>query len=104
MPASPREEYGKEYRADVADFKKGTMSYSQRAALPDMTFGLSWGDRFFDDRLGIVLREFSKLQSGNRVPFLRRQYAAKRVDGTSFVNERPFLFRDEDAICLAYEK
>lgn len=31
------------------------MSYSQRAALPDVTFGLSWGDRFFNDRLGIVL-------------------------------------------------
>lgn len=55
MPASPREEYGKEYRAMPDDFKKGTMSYSQRAALPDVTFGLSWGDRFFNDRLGIVL-------------------------------------------------
>lgn len=55
MMTSPREAFGKEYHATPADFKQGTMSYKQRAALPDVTLGLSWGDRYFDDRLGVVL-------------------------------------------------
>ena len=61
---SPREAYGKEYDAVFSDFGKGTQQFSERAALPDLTFGMTWGDRFLHDRLGIVAA--GSLQNFNR--------------------------------------
>ncbi len=55
MNQSPRGVYGSGYSATLADFKQGALNYSERAALPDFTAGLSWGDRFFNDRLGLVV-------------------------------------------------
>ena len=53
---SPYEQYGKDYKATMADFKNGPTQVS-RHSLPAPNFigGLSIGNRFWKDRLGVIL-------------------------------------------------
>lgn len=53
---SPYEAFGKDYKASTADFKNGATQIN-RHSLPAPNFigGLSVGDRFWKDRLGVML-------------------------------------------------
>ncbi|MEG1521844.1 MAG: TonB-dependent receptor [Bacteroidales bacterium] len=52
---APRDIYGPDHTATMADFKTGSTRISSHRALPDLIGGFMYGDRFFNNRLGVVL-------------------------------------------------
>ncbi|MGI6232161.1 MAG: TonB-dependent receptor domain-containing protein [Prevotella sp.] len=53
---SPYEEYGSEYKASMSDFATGVAHIKQRSMpLPNFIAGLSVGNRFWDNRLGVIV-------------------------------------------------
>ncbi len=52
---SPKERYGSNYRATPADFPVENMIIKNRQALPDVFANITYGDRFLNDRLGVML-------------------------------------------------
>ncbi len=51
---SPRNINGADYSANMNDFKNGTSSLSNKNALPDIVGGFVYGDRFFNEKLGLI--------------------------------------------------
>lgn len=52
---SPYEINGKDYKAVVADFPKGMVDYTAKHPAPNVVGGLSIGNRYFDNKLGVLL-------------------------------------------------
>ena len=53
---APYEAYGSEYKASISDFKNGPVQLkSQSMPAPNFIGGLSVGNRFWNDRLGVML-------------------------------------------------
>ncbi|WP_316793055.1 TonB-dependent receptor [Pedobacter frigoris] len=52
---SPYELYGKSYQATQADFNNSKLDYKFSRPAPNVTGGLSIGQRFLDNKLGIIL-------------------------------------------------
>ena len=54
---SPYEAMGKpeDYRVSIDDFTMKNLHMKWKKPLPDLTAGLSYGDRFFADKLGVML-------------------------------------------------
>ena len=53
---APYEQYGKDYKASMADFKNGPTEVSRHSMpAPNFIGGLSIGNRFWKDRLGVML-------------------------------------------------
>lgn len=52
---SPFEKYGDGYPAKVTDFSTANMIVHHKRPLPDLFAGLSFGNRFFDNRFGMIL-------------------------------------------------
>ncbi|MBS0031240.1 TonB-dependent receptor domain-containing protein [Chitinophaga sp. 22321] len=52
---SPYEINGKNYKATPADFATGTLNYQPKNFAPNVVAGLSVGQRFFDNKLGVIL-------------------------------------------------
>lgn len=52
---SPYEIHGKDYNATPADFATGTLNYKPKNFAPNLVAGLSVGQRFFQNKLGILL-------------------------------------------------
>ena len=51
---SPNEQYGSNYPTDESDFSTKSLHVKKRTPLPDIAAGLAYGDRFFDNRLGLI--------------------------------------------------
>lgn len=56
-PQSPNESAGSagDYGVSADNFTQRNLRVHSRRPLPDLTAGLTWGDRFFSDRLGLIL-------------------------------------------------
>ena len=52
---SPRADYGSDYSATMNDFGKGTSRISYKTPMPNLIGGLSIGNRFLNNKLGVVL-------------------------------------------------
>ena len=52
---SPYETNGKGYNAKSGDFSKGTVDYQQKQPAPNVVGGLSIGQRFLNNKLGIII-------------------------------------------------
>ncbi|OJW13584.1 TonB-dependent receptor [Mucilaginibacter sp. 44-25] len=52
---SPYEIHGRDYNATQADFPKGPLDYTSKKPAPNLVGSLSLGQRFFDNKLGIIL-------------------------------------------------
>jgi hypothetical protein len=52
---SPYEAHGKNYNATPKDFATGTLNYQSKNFTPNVVAGLSVGQRFFDNKLGVIL-------------------------------------------------
>lgn len=63
---SPYESYSNQYPASPADFSKGPLHYRLSAPAPDLLAGFSIGNRFYKDKLGILLTgSFQNTYRGN---------------------------------------
>ena len=51
---SPNELYGNSYPTDETDFSMKSLHVKQRKPLPDIAAGFTYGDRFFNNHLGII--------------------------------------------------
>lgn len=52
---SPYEVNGKNYNATTSDFPKGTVDYTTKHPAPNVVGGISIGNRYFNDKLGILI-------------------------------------------------
>lgn len=52
---SPYERNGNQYNATSGDFSRTTSTYSRQSPPPNLLGGFSWGNRFFDRKLGVVV-------------------------------------------------
>lgn len=52
--SSPNERYGNTYPTDAGDFTMDNLNVKSRRPMPDIAAGMSYGDRFFGDRLGLI--------------------------------------------------
>jgi hypothetical protein len=52
---SPYEIGGKNFQATQIDFPKGTLNYDSKKPAPNLVGSLSIGQRFFNDKLGVIL-------------------------------------------------
>lgn len=52
---SPNERHGTDYAVSMSDFTLENLTVKRRKVVPDCTLGLSYGDRFFHQRLGVML-------------------------------------------------
>ncbi len=52
---SPYERKGNQYNATASDFSKVTSRYKNQSPPPNLLGGFSWGDRYFNQKLGIVV-------------------------------------------------
>ncbi|HEY9260238.1 TonB-dependent receptor, partial [Chitinophaga sp.] len=52
---SPYEVHGKDYNATPADFATGTLNYKPKSFAPNLVAGLSVGQRFLNNKLGVIL-------------------------------------------------
>lgn len=52
---SPYEAYGKTYSATIQDFAKGFLDTKSASPMPNIVAGLSVGNRFMHNRLGVIL-------------------------------------------------
>ncbi|PKK35900.1 TonB-dependent receptor [Siphonobacter sp. SORGH_AS_0500] len=52
---SPYERNGNQYNATPADFSKVTSTYRKQLPPPNVLGGFSWGNRFFNQKLGIIV-------------------------------------------------
>ncbi|MGM9759793.1 MAG: TonB-dependent receptor domain-containing protein [Parabacteroides sp.] len=74
LHTAPREQYGDTYKATLADFPQGTTTLSYKRPMPNMTGGLSIGNRFLDNRLGVMLAgSYQNLYKGSSSLFFSDQ-------------------------------
>lgn len=67
---APRYTHGAEYNATVDDFSRAGSKVSDRLAALNLIGGVMYGDRFFKDRLGVVVAgSFQNLHKGNNSVF-----------------------------------
>lgn len=55
LATAPYEAFGNTYSATMTDFGNSTNSVSQQTPFPNGTAGLSYGNRFFSKRLGVIV-------------------------------------------------
>jgi len=51
----PAQIHGNEYLANLSDFTRGNMIITQKQALPDLNGSFSFGHRFFNKKLGVLI-------------------------------------------------
>lgn len=69
---SPYEQYGPEYFAEQEDFSTSNMLLNNVTPLPDILGSVSLGDRFFDNKLGVMLGgSFQNSYRGNNSVWYR---------------------------------
>ncbi|MCC9136451.1 TonB-dependent receptor domain-containing protein [Pontibacter silvestris] len=52
---SPYEQHGSDYNATASDFPSGTINYKAKRPMPNLLGGFSVGNRFFDNKLGVIV-------------------------------------------------
>jgi len=69
---SPYELHGKNYNATSGDFDKGTLDYMYKKPSPDLIGNLTIGNRYLDDKLGVILgASYQNLHRGSRSIFYK---------------------------------
>ncbi len=61
---SPNELYGTDYPVKIKDFTTSNLRVHRNNAMPDLNAGLSFGDRFLNDKIGLMLA--GSIQNSNR--------------------------------------
>lgn len=61
---SPNERYGIDHTVTMSDFTLSNLALKHKSFTPDLTLGLSYGDRFFNHRLGLMVA--ANVQHTNR--------------------------------------
>ncbi|MDH7461659.1 TonB-dependent receptor [Chitinophagaceae bacterium 26-R-25] len=77
---SPYEVHGESYNATPQDFSKASSTYSWKKPMPGLIGGLTYGDRFLDNKLGVIISgSLQNTYRGNNSVF----YDGEVVDTTS---------------------
>lgn len=67
---APRYRYGSDYNATAADFTKASATLSNKNAAVNMLAGMMYGDRWLDDKFGMVIAgSFQNMNKGNNSLF-----------------------------------
>ena len=70
---SPYEKYGSGYYAKGTDFTSDNLSFRTQQALPDMQASLLWGNKFFHEKLGVMVSAgMQHIQEGSNSFFIEQ--------------------------------
>lgn len=84
---SPNERYGLAYPVRMKDFSTKNLHVDEEKALPNLSAGLSFGDRFLSNRLGVVLAgSFQNSRRGSNSDM----YGSAGSDGMQSITNRYF--------------
>jgi len=73
-PNSPEQIYGPNYKATANNFPLGTLNYKDAPAPPNIVSGFTIGDRFFDNKFGILASaNYQNVYSGSEGFFMKSQ-------------------------------
>lgn len=89
---SPYEIHGKNYQATTSDFPKGTVDYTAKHPAPNVVGGLSIGNRYFNDKFGILLAgSYQNNYRGNNSTFYNTQVVSTdKVSSVMSKDERQY--------------
>ncbi|MEJ2904647.1 TonB-dependent receptor [Pedobacter panaciterrae] len=90
---SPYELNGKDYKATQADFPRGTADYKSSHPAPNLVGGLSIGQRFLDNKLGLIIAgSYQNTYRGSNGTFYRSSAAnaSNKFATITSMNERQY--------------
>ncbi|MDR2272366.1 MAG: TonB-dependent receptor [Sphingobacterium sp.] len=91
---SPYELHGKDYNATVADLDKGTLDYTYKKPSPDLIGNLTVGNRYLDDKLGVILGlSYQNLYRGSHSVFYK--YSVNNTNPNAIITEKSDRQYDE---------
>lgn len=85
---SPLEKYGNDYPVDVRDFTSANLRMKERKPLPDLSAGVTYGDRFFRNRLGLLAAVSFSIRNKGKLSDMYEQTAGS--DGLQNITNRRF--------------
>ncbi|TKC60314.1 TonB-dependent receptor [Pedobacter hiemivivus] len=89
---SPYEVNGKDYKATTSDFPKGMVDYTSKHPAPNVIGGLSIGNRYFNNKFGILLAgSYQNNYRGSNSTFYNSQLVATdKVEKVKNMDERQY--------------
>ena len=85
---SPNEKYGLDYSIKTSDFTTKNLHLNTGKVSPNLSGGVTWGDRIFKDRLGIMLAgSYSNEYRGNTSDIYNN---STDVNGSQLITKREF--------------
>ncbi|PRD54322.1 TonB-dependent receptor [Sphingobacterium gobiense] len=89
---SPFERYGTNHSTTASDFSNASLNYSQRRPMPNIISGLTLGNRFFENKLGVIVAgSFQNTYRGsNSIFFNERREHDNLTSALTSLNERSF--------------
>ena len=88
MEESPYERFGADHRTTMDDFRTGSLRTGQRTPMPDLTGGITYGDRFFGDKLGLMVS--ASVQNTYRGKNSDIYYEEGKLVSTQTITERTY--------------
>lgn len=88
MDQSPYERFGADHRTSMTDFKTDHLKLQSRTPMPDLTGGITYGDRFFGERLGLMVS--ANVQNTYRGKNSDIYYMEGKAVGTQSVTDRTY--------------
>lgn len=88
---SPNEKYGSGYPVQMKDFTSKNLHMDSGNAMPNLSGGFAFGDRFFKEKLGIILAgSYQNIIRGNTSDMYS---SITQADGTQSITSRDFSNR-----------
>lgn len=79
---SPNERHGLDHSVTMSDFTTRNLALKKKQFVPDLTLGLSYGDRFFNRRLGLMLAVSAQNIHRGKESKIYAQSGTTNLDGT----------------------
>lgn len=79
---SPNERYGLNHAVAMSDFTSKNLATKQASFVPDLTLGLSYGDRFFNNRLGVMVAASAQNIHRGKESQIYAQSGTTLIDGS----------------------
>lgn len=85
---SPLEKYGNDYPVDIRDFTTKNLRMSEKKPLPDLSAGVTYGDRFFKRHLGLLAAVSFSIRNKGKLSDMYDQTSGS--DGSQDITNRFF--------------
>ena len=84
---SPNEVHGVDHSVTMNNFTTANLALKQKQFVPDLTLGLSYGDRFFNKRFGLMLAVSAQNIHRGKESRIYAQSGTTNIDGTTTMRD-----------------